>query len=330
MANPVNLTSAPVALQGVTAPGYNAIDLRRLAASSPLQEGVRGVTSVNDFKVSPGAGLTVNVACAGAEAFVQGDAVNQQGLYYCREASSTLTVDVPANASGSPRLDMVVLEILDNQHDGTGSNLARLRVVAGTPNAGATLGTRAGAAAPVSSALLIADVLTPAGSPSTIPAANIRDRRPWSQGARQTIIRNSGPITDNYGMGTSPLPFDAVNINPRLECSGRIIVAKLIGVAAIAAGLAQRFTVRVDGAEINVTSSGGFGDTRQLYNMTASSTIDLGFNWMWEFTPAPGSHLIAPYLWQTSGGAPAIIYARADIPLIFSVEEKVGPITSNA
>jgi hypothetical protein len=88
---------------------------------------------------------------------------------------SQLAVTVGANASGNPRLDMVVLEVLDQQHTGS-SNTLQLRVVPGTATVAATLDNRTGAAAVPASCIHLADILVANGA-ATIVTADIRDRR---------------------------------------------------------------------------------------------------------------------------------------------------------
>ena len=131
--------------------------------------------SVDVGKTSPGL----------MEAWVRGSTIAAQGLYKVTNVDWTvptastygaqLTVTVAANTSGNPRLDIVVMEIADSQHAGS-SNLAQIRVVTGTADAGATLDTRTGAAAVPASAILLADVIVANGAASIV-TANIRDRR---------------------------------------------------------------------------------------------------------------------------------------------------------
>jgi len=161
-------------------PGYDAVDVRRLAEDPSIGE---GVTTYDSFRVSQrGAGANQSVDVNMDQVvYVRGDAVTLQGIYPVPPHSATINETVTAADGTNPRIDQVVLEILDNTHDASGSNLARTRVIAGTPTGGATLDNRTGAAATPSSAMLLADVLVPAAS-SSVTNANIRDRRPFVQG----------------------------------------------------------------------------------------------------------------------------------------------------
>lgn len=118
---------------------------------------------------------------------VRGDAITAQGVYYVSPHSATINETVTTADASLPRLDQVILEIQDNVHDGTTGNLARTRVVAGTPTSGATLDNRNGAAALPGSALLLADVIVAAGAGSITNAA-IRDRRAFQPGAIPPLL----------------------------------------------------------------------------------------------------------------------------------------------
>lgn len=184
MPNPVQLPTLPVPVQGAPAPGYSAVDVRRMAlAGPPIQEGVVGSADLLVTQRAAGAGLAVDVAAG--EAYVLGDSITRQGLYYCLSGSAlTGATEVTVRAGdGSPRIDQVVLEVKDAQHDGSGLNLARVRIVEGTPTAGATLDNRLGAATLPPTCLRLADLLIGAAA-ATVPTANIRSRRPMARGVR--------------------------------------------------------------------------------------------------------------------------------------------------
>lgn len=167
---------------------YTAWDIRRMFDASPGGEGVAGYEDFRVMQRQAGANMSVDVgktAVGLMQAWVRGDARGGQGLYavdnidraaptadtYVAQLNDTIT----SNASGNPRLDQVVLEVLDQQHAGS-SNLAQIRVVAGTPTAAATLDNRNGAAALPANCLLLADVLVASGAASIV-TADIRDRR---------------------------------------------------------------------------------------------------------------------------------------------------------
>lgn len=173
------LGSAPVSLQ---AGNYGAIDDRRFWGSV-ASEGVLSGGSYNVTTTGSGLGLSV-AASTGDGAIVQGDSVTGQGKYFVPPSSGALSVICATADATNPRNDLVVLEVKDDAHDASGLNLARVRIVTGTPNGSAAVGDGPGtngAAALPSSCLLLATVCVAAGA-STIAANRIRDRRNWSGG----------------------------------------------------------------------------------------------------------------------------------------------------
>lgn len=170
------LGSAPVTLQ---AGNYSAIDDRRFWTAS-LQEGVLSGGSYQVIQRAAGANMTVDVASSvGNGAVVQGDSVTAQGAYFVPPTAANVNVDIATADATNPRNDLVVLEVKDDQHDAGGLNLARVRVITGTPNASAAIGNAPGAngtPALPSSCLLLAVVNVTAGLTSVV-TARISDRR---------------------------------------------------------------------------------------------------------------------------------------------------------
>jgi hypothetical protein len=191
---------------------YTAWDLRH-DGEVPPGEGVAGYEDFRVIQRIAGANMSVDIGNGSIlqRAWVRGDTRGGQGLYAVdsidRSAPTASTYvaqlneAVTANSSGNPRLDMVVLEVLDAQHSGS-SNLARIRVVAGTPNAAATLDTRTGAATLPDNCLHLADVIVANGAAS-IATADIRDRRP-------RCIRGDAPFPGWSG----GVPGDVVGMEP--------------------------------------------------------------------------------------------------------------------
>jgi hypothetical protein len=175
------LGAAPVTLQ---AGDYSAIDDRRFWGSG-VREGVVSGGSYQVIQRAAGANMTVDVTSSvGSGAVVQGDSVTAQGNYFVPPTAANVNVDIAAADATNPRNDLVVLEVKDDQHDAGGLNLARVRVITGTPNASA-VGTDApganGTPALPSSCLLLALVRVTAAA-SSVTTAMINDRRPWAGG----------------------------------------------------------------------------------------------------------------------------------------------------
>lgn len=160
-------------------PGYDAIDVRRMD-SSGLGEGVLSPTAWAVSQRAAGANMSVDVAANVAAALVKGDAVTDQGLYRVQPHSTTINVDIATADATNPRNDRIVLEIKDNEHDGSGSNLAQVRAITGTPTGGASLSNLTGAPALPSSAMHLAYVNVPA-SDTTIADAQILNGRNLAQ-----------------------------------------------------------------------------------------------------------------------------------------------------
>jgi hypothetical protein len=301
-----------------TTPGYDAIDDRR-ACGDGLQE---GVLAAGDFMVTQRASsANMSVDIASGSARVQGDTVTEQGLYRAGPHAGVIN-EVIAAASGSPRVDQVILEVQDNVHDGSAGNEARVRVLQGGPTAGATLANRAGVAALPANALLLADVLVGVGAVS-ITNAVIRDRRKWARGACRVITRNQNAAAGNSYTTTSlsPVAIDATNLNPRIECSGAPVRITLRGIGAHSQADAQwGLQLRIDGVQI----------TDQEYRLLSRGAgTNNAFDLSWVTTPAAGSHLFAPYYYAGSASGTVTLNAQAGFALEFVVEEIIRQNTAN-
>ncbi len=300
---------------GPGATGYGAIDWRRQIAANELQE---GVMVAGAYKVTAGGALNVSIAAStGNGAMVQGDNIASQGLYYVAPHSGAITETNTAAHATLPRIDQVVLEVLDATHDGGASNTVRTRIVDGTATAGATLDNRNGSAALPNNALRLADVLIPAAA-GTVLAANIRDRRLWARGAYRLIDRTSASYTT--ASGTVAL-IDSTNLNPRFECSGNPMVMTLSAeLSHSSASGTINLWPWVDSAQI-----AGHSNPRLWTAPVASGGIVLLARWT--LTPSAGSHLLG-WAWSTSG-ATATLNADATKPLQYEVEELVRPNADN-
>lgn len=311
---------------GPGAIGYGAIDWRRIVAAEALQEGIINSLGVDGgWKVTAGGALNVSIAAStGIGALVQGDNIAAQGLYYVAPHSAAITEANTAAHATLPRIDQVILEVLDATHDGGASNTVRTRIVDGTATAAATLDNRNGAAALPNNAIRLADVLIPAAA-VTVLAANIRDRRPRARGAYERVLRNANASagSDYTTSSGSLVDIDATNLARRYEFTGYPVRARLSGrwthsAAANAIGIA-----------FNDNAAGLDGATgRQFNGYSTSAGGDAGpLTVEWDWVPAAGSHLVKPQ-WLTSG-ATASILAAATQPLILVVEEILRPSGSN-
>jgi hypothetical protein len=138
-----------------------------------VQAGVFGDT---DFAFSLLSGM--NYRMGPGKAYVLGQQVADQGMYRVVSlANADLTI--PAAHATLPRLDQIILRVMDNTHDGSGFNEARIETVPGNATSGATLDNRDGAANLASlgeaskNVLLLYDYLIPAAA-SSLTLGNAR------------------------------------------------------------------------------------------------------------------------------------------------------------
>lgn len=302
-------------------PGYSAVDYRR-AMGTGLQE---GVIDSGSYKVTTNSSaLQLSIAAStGVGAHVLGDSITAQGLYYVAPHSAAIVETAATADVTNPRIDQVILEAADDTHAAGGLNLARVRIVAGTPTAGATLDNRSGVAALPSSAVRLADILVPAAFAGPfVNATHIRDRRPWVRGAFKRIVRNANAsATDDYTTtSTSFVAIDSTNLNPRIELSDNPVRVSLRGISfnSGAAGLVE-FVWTVGGS---VTDGG-----TQSRSHSSSASHEHAQFFEHVLDQPPGSTLIAPH-WKVNSGTGTML-ARAAFPVTMIVEELVRQDASN-
>lgn len=141
-----------------------SVDVRRMLAVAISAEGVK---ALNDLKVSQrAAGANMSVDVAAGEAYILDDhAGSNAGGFYWAKNDAAVNLAIAAASPSNPRVDRVILEVLD-AFLGDAENTRRLRVLTGTPTAGATLANCNGAAAVPGSALLLGNVLVAASDSS--------------------------------------------------------------------------------------------------------------------------------------------------------------------
>jgi len=172
---------------------FTAWQFRAQQDGAPPGPGVADYESWRVMQRQAGANLSVDIgktAVGLMQGWVRGGIRDGQGLYRCTNEDYTVpttnTYLSQINEAGfaatdvtNPRIDRIILEVLDQQHSGA-SNVLQTRVVTGVATGGATLDNLTGAAAVPAGAILLADVLVgPTGSNPNALTANIRDRRPF-------------------------------------------------------------------------------------------------------------------------------------------------------
>lgn len=220
MANPfVKITPDPLWMNADGIP--DALSARRPISAG--RDGSPGVVRRSDFAVTFNAGMGITVS--GGEAFVKGGNVTNQGMYYCYQSNATANITVnAAPASGTSRIDQVVLRVFDDPHDGSGLSEGRIEVLEGVPQATADLNQNRDAAAaslttlaspPSKSLVLLADILVTGGT-SALSAGVIRDRRRYcTEGGVSSLIGSSDGLVESavprphpsIPMRASPIAF---------------------------------------------------------------------------------------------------------------------------
>lgn len=143
-----------------------------------------GAVGGSSYAVTFVSGLTVRIAAG--TAYILGQNVADQGMYR-QYVTSTNDLAVSSGHATLPRVDTIILRVMDSAHDSSGFNECRIEVVPGTPTSGATLANAAGAANLTTlgeaskSVLALAYVWVPAAAGSlTSTATNIRDIRAFA------------------------------------------------------------------------------------------------------------------------------------------------------
>lgn len=296
-------------------PSYNGLEMR--GALNAFQPGVVGA---GDFKVTAGAGLTLDSAAGRGVVLPTAGAVVFPGLYYAvddaSENSATFErtgggTGIPANPSTNPRLDAVVIHVYDHALDGSGRRAWVREYVPGVAASGAALGGTLPSLP--SSSLLLAEVLVPANNPTTIPSANIRDRRPWAKGAHTLITRraNAAGGSDYTTTSTGFVDIDAANLARRVECSGVTVKLRVAGRWQNSGTSKMVMRMNMDGTAID-------GEVGPAKVPPAANTSE-SFDFTYEATPSAGSHVFSP-AWLMFGGTGTILASGA-FPFQFSVEE---------
>lgn len=137
-----------------------------------------GVQQDTDFALTLLGGMSLRLS--GGVAWILGQNVADQGIYRQYVAGNS---DITANASdpANPRIDQIILRMMDNAHDGSGFNEGRVEYIPGLASAGATLANRTGAkdlqalAEASKNVLLLYDILVPAAA-SSITGGNTARR----------------------------------------------------------------------------------------------------------------------------------------------------------
>lgn len=259
-----------------------------------------GVVGSGHLLVTPVAGRDVAVAAGFTWVLDSANVVSSGTAPLIPAFFNASSLSVPANTSGSPRLDQVVFTLSDY---GQGT----ISVVQGTPTAGATLDNRNGAAALPASSIRLADLLTANGFAGPyVNGTSLRDRRPWARGMYWWQVGTTGNIT----VAATALP--GVNLITggavRLENSVSDVV--LQGQLVITADASARIAI------IGVSVDGAVPQPQVRHNIAASQDQTLGLHI--PMSISPGSHT---YNVQAAVGGTSVVNRNASQTLNFSIYE---------
>jgi hypothetical protein len=160
-----------------------------VAGCAPTQ----GVVGAGDLVVSQNGTPNMSVNVAAGSAFIAGTSSSTQGTYHATN-DATVNLAIAAADPTNPRIDLVILEILDAFYSGA-NNKPQLRVVTGTP-AGSPV------APPVSGNvgyIILAQVAIAALAGSVVNA-NITDKRPRgaSLGGPLSVASSAEVVANPY------------------------------------------------------------------------------------------------------------------------------------
>jgi hypothetical protein len=145
-----------------------------------------------EFAVAQTGTASMSVLVGSGYASVVGSFTLTQGNYITAN-DATVTLPITTANGANPRIDIIVLEVLDSAYSGA-SDLAQLRVVPGTPASSPAV-----PATPPSS-IVLARVTVPAGATS-IPNSNIADVRPFTGASGGILPVTASDVTNGAYSG---------------------------------------------------------------------------------------------------------------------------------
>lgn len=324
---------------------YPAVRDRVILSKLGGQKGVYGDT---DFLVAANTLMALTVQPGDAMVAASHPTLSNKGLYHVN-STAVEPVTIPTANGSNPRLDQIVLVVQDPSYDpALVSSTPTIQVVQGTPTAGATLDNRTGAAATLPpSSLRIADVLVPTGA-TTILAANIRDRRPWTRGVNKRIVYTGGDLTTSNIANPSYMTGAAL----RAEITGDMPVEVTYQFAVssntanqtswVRTGIGWSLTGGLTGNNFNFLTGAFIANNDGAF--PATSTQKQGYTMKYMMLPTTniagtyfpasvGSVAFFPYvtLYETpTVGFAATLHASAANPVVITVREIPHGITGAA
>jgi hypothetical protein len=326
---------------------HTAWDIRPSVYGVPPGPGVAGYEDYRVIQRQAGANMTVDVGTTaqtalGMTGWVTGSTRGHQGIYECATVDWTapttstyaaqINVDVAANASGNPRLDIVVLEVLDLQHVGTGSSVQQIRVITGTPTAAATLDNRNGAPALPATCILLADILVP-NAAASIGTADIRDRRAFPfVGAVPPLLTKVEQVLPLPSSGTGGMSATAVqNTAAYDQHQGAVLVTipkRIVGATRLRWRYTQGATANAGNYNIGIYDASGrlIVSTGAIAYVGAANSFTIANNTIAATTFEAGQYYIG---WGNSAGTAGATVIATAVLAVPSAATSVGTITPN-
>jgi microcystin-dependent protein len=140
-----------------------------------------GVRDAGDFAVTATT-ANMNISIAAGNAYILGQNITEQGMYR-QYNPSNVVMTVPGNSSGNPRIDTVIIRVMDHAADSSGFSEGRIEIVPGTATTGADLNNLNGKANLTTlgeaskSVLVLCYLLIPNGATSLTTVGNVKDAR---------------------------------------------------------------------------------------------------------------------------------------------------------
>lgn len=176
-----------------------------------------GVLGPGDLAVTPSSPGAMSVDVAAGSVLVKATTGNDQGLYFIRNSAALLDVLIDPSDPTDDRRDLVVMHVLDSEHDGgvldNGPDNPPVAVIAGTP-----------AGSPVDPTVpdnceVLARVRVAAGDTTVSVVDDLRRRAPHETQQTDAIAWTANTSSfdmDSWAVPATPLHYDVI-ITPEVS-----------------------------------------------------------------------------------------------------------------
>jgi hypothetical protein len=270
-----------LSLPGFTQDQAYAFDYLRMGKTDN-----QGIVQTDDFVVSPGAGLQVQIAAG--EAYVQ-QTVAKLGSFYASRGQYYIfsdSVASPYNTISAPitysRVDQIIARVYDSYEQGLGgSSFWHFEWLTGSETYGASLANLNGIASLPDNSLLIAYVLNTVGE-SSISGGNIQDRRTRVTGKSTAWYPSSiwGTTTNHTAIA-----------GQWVRCGGGSPLTVTLPSPSIAGDSVKVTAAMIGGANVTVAGSSniwGYGAADvSSYPIGSNGTVTFSFDGSYWFADGP-------------------------------------------